>query len=64
MCIRDRNTYYLVDGASPVLGLEFLADEANEKLKALGVHFVKTTDPMDQWPGVMPRLIAEMDQVD
>lgn len=55
-------TYYLEDAMSPVEGLEFLADEAKVKLSALGVHFVKTTDPIENWPGIMPELVAEMDQ--
>lgn len=58
-----KKTYYLVDGMSPVTGLEFLATEAEKKLKVLGVHFVKTTDPIEEWPGDMPQLIAEMDHV-
>jgi len=51
-CPVSGRIYFLDDCSSSVPGFEQKADEAFQHFAAAGVHIVKSTLPMDQWPDI------------
>ena len=65
--VRDRRlaerTYLLEDCTSPVVvpGVVDYTDEANaafERFAAAGMHVVRSTEPLESWPGIAERMSA------
>lgn len=53
-----RKVYIMEDCTSPVPGFEDQAEKAFKEFAAAGMHLVKSTTPMDEWPDV-PQEIFE-----
>jgi nicotinamidase-related amidase len=58
-----QRTYLLADCSSPVVvpGVVDYTDEADaafERFEAAGMHVVRSTDPLEQWPGLGERMSA------
>jgi nicotinamidase-related amidase len=58
-----QRTYLLADCSSPVVvpGVVDYTDEAEaafERFEAAGMHVVRSTDPLEQWPGLDERMSA------
>ena len=54
-------TYLLEDCSSPVVVPDVVdytdeADAAFERFAAAGMHVVRSTDPLEQWPGLSERM--------
>jgi nicotinamidase-related amidase len=58
-------TYLLEDCSSPVVvpGVVDYTDEADaafERFEAAGMHVVRSTDPLSEWPGIGERIAASV----
>lgn len=55
-----KRIYILEDCTSPVPGFEDQANKAFDAFRAAGMHLVKSTTPMDEWPDIPQDIFAKV----